>query len=517
MFEILIIIVFLVGYALITLEHTLGINKTAAALLTGTLCWTLVAISGHEPDKILINAQLPNAEIKEISIKVVDPISNKIKNNKNDFDIEAKINYGNARIILIPKYSLSIFSPISDQLNEIQGFLSELKNNLPGGSELKAEILPSSAAIDEHLIHHIADISGILFFLMGAMVIVELIDAHGGFRVITDSTKLKNKRKLLWAIGIVTFFLSSVLDNLTTAIVMASIVRKLFPDWSDRKILAGVVIIAANAGGAWSPIGDVTTTMLWVGGQITASGIVQKVLLSSLVCLIIPMAYMTFLLKGDINTNSGEITDQKQKAEGYKLFFFLGLSILILVPIFKTYTHLPPFIGMLLGLGILWLISELFHRKSEEQLRTHLSVTRMLQLIDIPSLLFFLGILSAVSALSTIGILKDLANYVDKGIGDYRIIMTVVGLSSAIFDNVPLVAAIQGMYDLNQYPVGSDLWNYLAYAAGTGGSILVIGSAAGVAIMTTMKLDFFWYLKKISLPALAGFLGGGLVYILLNT
>lgn len=389
MFEVLIVIIFLVGYALITLEHSLGINKTATALLTGTLCWTLVAISGHEPEKILINAQLPNAEIKEISTKVVEPLSNEIKNHKNDFNISAKIDFSRAQITLTEKEALPFFNSVTIRLEEIQNFLTGLKNDLPKGTELNAEIIPPSEVIDNVLVHHIADISGILFFLMGAMVIVELIDAHGGFRVITDSTKLKNKRKLLWAIGIVTFFLSSVLDNLTTAIVMASIVRKLFPDWNDRKILAGGVIIAANTGGAWSPIGDVTTTMLWVGGQITASGIVQKVLLPSLVCLIIPMAYMTFLLKGNINANSEDTADRKQKTEGYKLFFFLGLSILILVPIFKTYTHLPPFIGMLLGLGILWVISELFHRKSEEKLRTHLSVTRMLQLIDIPSLLFF--------------------------------------------------------------------------------------------------------------------------------
>lgn len=512
--DILIIIFFLIGYALITLEHTLNINKTATALLTGTLCWTLVVLSGHESDKILIEAYLPNSGIKDVSVKLVNPISNKIKNRNDHLEISAKINYEHAEIILKNKTEFQNSLQNNIQLKQIQSDLDELRNDLPKGTVLKAEIQPASVTIEEHLLHHISEIAGILFFLMGAMVIVELIDAHAGFRVITDSTKLKDKKKLLWAIGIFTFFLSPILDNLTTAIVMASIVRKLFPDWGDRKILSGVIIIAANAGGAWSPIGDVTTTMLWVGKQITASGVVSSLILPSIVCLLIPMIYLSFQVRGCINENTANIIESKEKIKGYKLFFFLGIGILILVPIFKTYTHLPPFVGMLLGLGIMWIISELYHRKSEEQLRTHLSVTRMLQLIDMPSLLFFLGILSAVSALSTMGILKNLATIVDTSIGDYKIFITIVGLCSAIFDNVPLVAAIQGMYDVNQYPAGSNLWNYLAYAAGTGGSILVIGSAAGIAIMTSMRLDFFWYLKKISLPALLGFLGGGIVYIL---
>lgn len=368
--------------------------------------------------------------------------------------------------------------------------------------------------VSEALMEHFSGIAAILFFLLGAMTIVELVDAHDGFKVVTDLITTNDKRKLLWIVCFVAFFLSAVLDNLTTTIVMVSVLRKLIDDRNERLIFVGMIVIAANAGGAWSPIGDVTTTMLWIGGQISTGKMIPLLILPSIVCLILPLLALTFILKGKIGHAKKEVEKITTSGSERNIIFFTGIGALIFVPVFKTVTHLPPFMGMLFGLSVLWIISELIHSKKEEAEKNRYSVVRVLQKIDTPSVLFFLGILVAISALETTGLLTKLANLMDEKIGNQNIIVLTIGLLSAIIDNVPLVAAAMGMYPLSVFPPDHYFWEFLAYCAGTGGSILIIGSAAGVAAMGMEKIEFFWYLKKIGWLALVGYFGGAMVYIL---
>ncbi len=371
----------------------------------------------------------------------------------------------------------------------------------------------------EHVIlqlgEHVGSISQILFFLIGAMTLVELIDSHDGFEVITNKITTKNKRRLLWIISFITFFLSAVLDNLTTAIVMVTLIRKLLQDKNDRMLFVGMIVIAANSGGAWSPIGDVTTTMLWIGGQITTVNIILKLFLPSLVSMVVPLILISVMIKGQFEGKKN--ADDKKLSNIPKfeknIVFFLGISALIFVPVFKTITHLPPFMGILIGLSVLWIVTEILHKKKEYE--NKITVAKALRRIDIPSILFFLGILVAVAALESTGLLKSLASSMSESIGDLRIISISLGFLSAIIDNVPLVAATMGMYDLQTFPADHYFWEFIAYCAGTGGSLLIIGSAAGVAAMGIEKIDFFWYVKKISLWALIGYLAGAAVYILL--
>lgn len=416
----ILITIFILGYSAIAFEHPIKINKTASALLTGVLCWTVYIMMSND---------------KHI---------------------------------------------ISDQLTE-----------------------------------HLGELSGILFFLMGAMTIVELIDAHDGFDIITSQITTTNKRKLIWIICIITFLLSAVLDNLTTTIVMVSLLRKLIDDKESRLLFVGMVIIAANAGGAWSPIGDVTTTMLWIGGQITANNIILKLIIPSLVSLLIPLIVLSFKLKGTITRPATvkEMTINPTSSFERNTVFLLGLGALVFVPIFKTITHLPPFMGVLFGLGLLWVVTEIIHSSKDDEDKDVLSVLHALRKIDMPSILFFLGILIAISALQSTGLLATLAQYMNDTIGNINIIVPLIGLLSAIIDNVPLVAASMGMYDLTTYPTDSYIWEFLAYCAGTGGSILIIGSAAGVAAMGMEKIDFMWYLKKIAWLAAIGYFAGALCYM----
>lgn len=415
------VVLFVIGYVAIALEHPIKINKTATALLTGVLCWTVYVMAS--PEK--------NAVVAELS-------------------------------------------------------------------------------------HHLASVSEILFFLLGAMTIVELIDAHQGFRLITERITSRNVRTLLWIVGLIAFFLSAVLDNLTTSIVMVSLLRKLIRDREQRWIFAGVVIIAANAGGAWSPIGDVTTTMLWIGGQITAINIMKELFLPSLVSLLVPLLYLTFKLKGTISPPSSRGTaehlSEASIREG-RIMFFVGLGGLLFVPVFKTVTHLPPYMGILLSLGVIWVVSEILHGDKDEAARKPFTAAYALSRIDAPSILFFLGILIAIGALEATHLLGDLAHWMDTSIGNQDLIVVAIGLASAVIDNVPLVAATMGMYDIAVYPPDAKIWEFLAYCAGTGGSILIIGSAAGVAVMGMEKIDFLWYLRRISFTALLGYFAGVLTYL----
>lgn len=415
------IIIFVVGYTAIALEHNIKINKTASALITGVLMWTVFALVNG--DKELINHEL---------------------------------------------------------------------------------------------LEHLGDISSILFFLMGAMTIVELIDSYNGFEVITEKIKSTNKRTIIWIIGFLAFFMSAMLDNLTTTIVMVALLRKLIDDRETRLMYVGVVVIAANAGGAWTPIGDVTTTMLWIGGQISALNIMVKLILPSLISLLIPLFAISLQLNGNVGRPFlATETYTKLSKQQQQIVLILGLSMLIMVPVFKTITHLQPFMGMMLGVGILWVVTEIMHRKHDENdEKFGRNLVEVLGRIDLPSILFFLGILMAVASLQSSGILEHVSRFLDKEIHNTNITVMLIGLASSIIDNVPLVAATQGMYSLSQYPMDSYIWEFLAYCAGTGGSLLIIGSAAGVAAMGMEKINFFWYMKKISWLAIIGYFAGAFTYIL---
>jgi len=362
---------------------------------------------------------------------------------------------------------------------------------------------------------HLGDIAGILFFLMGAMTIVELIDAHDGFEMITSYVQTNSKRKLVWIISFFAFFLSAVLDNLTATIVMVSMLRNIITDRKDRLLFVGLIVIAANAGGAWSPIGDVTTTMLWLGGQISAGVIIVQLIVPSLVCLLVPAFIVSMQVKGNFERhNGGVVKSRATNSRTRNAIFWLGVGSLLFVPIFKTITHLPPYMGILFGLGLMWCITEMIHSGKDEAEKGLLSVNHALRKIDTPSVLFFLGILLSVAALEVTGILGDLAKWMNMTIGSLEAITFSIGLLSSIVDNVPLVAATQGMYSLEQFPLNDQFWLLLAYCAGTGGSALIIGSAAGVAAMGMEKIDFFWYLKKISWLALLGYIAGMAAFLL---
>lgn len=358
------------------------------------------------------------------------------------------------------------------------------------------------------LVHHLGDIASIVFFLLGAMTIVELIDSHNGFDIITRQITTTSKSKLLLIITLITFFLSALLDNLTTAIVMTSLCLKILPGKQDRLWFAGLIVIAANAGGAWSPLGDVTTTMLWIGGQITALNIVVKLLLPSMVVCTIPALIAAARFKGKklAKIDPSVCTPEEQK-DG-KLILFTGIGFLLFVPVFKTLTHLPPFMGMLLALGLMWVITTFIHKDKPAAYLERYTVSKALQKIDSPSILFFLGILLAVTAIQSMGILTGLANFLNSTLKNDYLIGTALGLLSSVVDNVPLVAASQGMYDLNTYPTDHNFWEFLALTTGTGGSAIIIGSAAGVAVMGIEQIDFMWYLKNISWLALLGFTAG---------
>jgi len=372
----------------------------------------------------------------------------------------------------------------------------------------------SSHEVGDELLHHLGDIASILFFLLGAMTIVELIDSHNGFDIITQKIKTRSKQKLLLIIATLTFFLSALLDNLTTAIVMTSLCSKILAEKEDRLWFAGMIIIAANAGGAWSPLGDVTTTMLWIGGQITALNIMKQLILPSLVACIVPALFISYRFRGKkITAMPVSTCTEKEKKDG-RAILFAGVGLLLFVPAFKTVTHLPPFMGMLLALGIMWVITTIIHKDKDSETLERFTVARALQKIDTPSILFFLGILLAVSALQSFGILKELATFLSANLKNDYLIGTSLGLLSAVVDNVPLVAASQGMYDLSTYPTDHPFWEFLALTTGTGGSAIIIGTAAGVAVMGIEQVNFMWYLKKIGWLALIGFFAGILVFLL---
>ena len=369
--------------------------------------------------------------------------------------------------------------------------------------------------IESVLLHHIGKTAEILVFLLGAMTIVEIIDLHMGFEIIKSWVHTKSKRKLLYIITVLGFFLSAIIDNLTATIVLITILRKLIRNHDERIWYACMVIIAANAGGAWSPIGDVTTTMLWIGKKVSSAGLISHLVIPSILCAAIPVFIASFLksFKGNVMIEPVEPSEQKD-LKSSRTMLFLGLGAIIFVPIFKTITHLPPYIGMMLGLGVVWLVSEYVHPEEnfQEDQRYHYSAQKALSRIELSSILFFLGILMAVAALESLGLLFQFAQGLDHAIPNQDIVVVLLGIGSAIIDNVPLVAASMGMFT---DPIDAKVWHFIAYAAGTGGSMLVIGSAAGVAAMGMERIDFIWYVKNITWLAFVGFMSGAVGYLLL--
>jgi Na+/H+ antiporter NhaD/arsenite permease-like protein len=454
---VLMVVLFLLGYAAIAMEHQINVNKAASALVLCCLLWTIYIFIS--PD---IVANTPE-------------------------------------------------------------FLTFLSNEFPdeGFSNLAVFDYVTSVQI----IEHVGDIAEILFFLMGAMTIVELIDVHGGFSIIIDKITVKNKRKLLWIIGLITFFMSAVLDNLTTAIVMTMMLRKMVTDVKDRWIYAGIIIIAANSGGAFSPIGDVTTIMLWVKGNISTSGVIPALIIPSLVSLIVPLLFASKKLTGELTSQSADTCSEKNVTQDYitknerMIIFIMGISCLLFVPIFKTITHLPPFIGVLLGLSLMWIYTEIMYLKKRNMPQDYkATISVILSRIDMTTILFFLGILMAVSALQSAGLLAQMAQWLDVVFDkNIYIVNIIIGFLSSIVDNVPLVAGAMGMYELAEagaYALDGNFWLFLAYCAGVGGSMLIIGSAAGVVVMGLEKISFGWYLKNISLLAMLGYLAGAAVFVL---
>ncbi len=450
----LMIVIFVLGYIVIALEHPLKIDKAATALFIGSFTWVAYMLGAGD----------------------------------------------------------ILTSGVSVAWNEY------VMGHSDGASlETMREFI-----VHHEIVGHLGEISEILFFLLGAMTIVEITDQYNGFRVITDRIKTTKKVKLLWIVSFITFFLSAILDNLTTTIVMVALLRKLIDDKHTRWFYASMVVLAANAGGAWSPIGDVTTIMLWIGGQVTTANIILHTFLPSLVCLVVPLILLSFTMKGHITRpKENEDCHHSNAAINGNIMLMLGVSGLLFVPVFKTITHLPPYMGMLLSLAVIWIITEIMHRKKPQEKK--LSVSSILSKVDVPTVLFFLGILSAVAALQSAGQLNLLAFALDKHLGDTYLIGGAIGVLSAIVDNVPLVAGAMGMYPvaepgaegyLANFVQDGVFWKYIAYTAGTGGSMLIIGSAAGVAAMGLEKIDFIWYLKKISLLALLGYLAGIGVFIL---
>lgn len=412
------VIIFIIGYVAIALEHSIHLNKAASALLTGAICWTLYML-----------------------------------NSSNAHEVT------------------------------------------------------------EELTYHLGDVSSILVFLFGAMSMVEIIDAHNGFSLITNLIRTRSKVTLLWIISALTFFLSALLDNLTTAIVMTSLCNQLLNEKEDRLWFASLIVIAANAGGAWSPIGDVTTTMLWIGNQITAGNIIVKLILPSLAVYIIPTLFLSYKFKNQTIEIAPPPINLATRKDS-KIVLISGILLFIFVPIFKTISHLPPFVGMLLALGIMWIIVAILHAGKSEAEKKNFSVVSALQKTDLSGILFFLGILLAVASLEAFGLLKQLSVSLNSIFHNDYLVGSFLGILSAVIDNVPLVAAAQGMYDLASYPTNHPFWEFLALTTGTGGSMLIIGSAAGVAVMGIEKIDFVWYLKKISWLALIGYAGGILLFLL---
>jgi Na+/H+ antiporter NhaD/arsenite permease-like protein len=373
----------------------------------------------------------------------------------------------------------------------------------------------ASDTVLEQLSEQLAEVSDICFFLLAASTIVEVVDAHQGFKVVTNQIKTTSKKQLFWTIGFLTFFLSAILNNLTVTIVMCSLLRKLVPNEDDRKLFGAMVVVAANAGGVWTPIGDVTTTMLWINNQLSTIPTITELFLPSAVCLVASLAFLVNQVEEDSSLENSSLPEPSELAPRGKLVFWSGIASLLCVPVFAELTGLPPYLAMLTGLGAIWTLTDALHLGDEGE-DDALQVPAALSKLDTAGILFFLGILMSIGVLDKSGLLQELAVFLSNTLPSLDIIATVIGLASALIDNVPLVAATMGMYDISDYATDDKLWQLIALCAGTGGSILVIGSASGVALMGLEKVDFLWYAKKVSLGATIGYFAGIATYLVEN-
>ena len=459
---------FVIGYIVIVFEHPLRLDKTVPALLMGAICWALLSLG---------------------------------------------FNSGTLEIVNTEGEVFNMFNSLSGEAMEI---------GHAGAHEVAEEGFVGT------LLHHLGKTAEILIFLIGAMTIVEIVDLHRGFDVLKSWVHTRKKKKLLWIMGGLGFILSAIIDNLTATIVLVTLLRKLVPDREQRIWYVALIVIAANAGGAWSPIGDVTTTMLWIGKRVSTAGLMEFLIVPSLVCFVVPFVIASFLRPFQGELVMPELTDAEEEEQGRllssKTMLFLGLGMIVFVPVFKTLTHLPPYLGMMLSLGVVWLVSEYIHPEEDftEERKAQYSAHKALSRIEMSSILFFLGILMSVAALETVvvngvGSLRAVAESLRSVIPNEDIVIIVLGFLSAIIDNVPLVAASMGMYDLATHPIDARLWHFIAYSAGTGGSMLIIGSAAGVAAMGMERIDFIWYFKKIAWLALLGFAAGAVTFLVIES
>jgi Na+/H+ antiporter NhaD/arsenite permease-like protein len=450
---------FVIGYIVIVFEHPLRLDKTVPALLMGSICWALLSIG---------------------------------------------FNTGSLEVIDTHNHIYSMADHAGGAHGDVEeGFIGTL-------------------------LHHLGKTAEILIFLIGAMTIVEIVDLHRGFDILKGWIRTRSKNRLLWIVGALGFILSAIIDNLTATIVLVTLLRKLVPDREQRIWYIALIVIAANAGGAWSPIGDVTTTMLWIGQRVSTEGLVLNLVIPSIVCFVVPFLVASLMkpFKGELNLpddDHDEVVEARQLLSSQTMLF-LGLGMIVFVPIFKTVTHLPPYLGMMLSLGVVWLVSEYIHPEEDftEERKAAYSAHKALSRIEMSSILFFLGILMAVAALESVvvngvGALRAVAESLQSVIPNQDVVIIILGFLSAIIDNVPLVAASMGMYDMATYPIDSKLWHFIAYSAGTGGSMLIIGSAAGVAAMGMERIDFIWYLRKIAWLAFIGFFAGALVFLGLSS
>ncbi|MEM6397634.1 MAG: sodium:proton antiporter NhaD [Bacteroidota bacterium] len=511
-----VILTFVIGYVLIVFEHPLHLDKTVPALLMGSICWALLSLGFNGASLSVVDT---HEHVFSLMDAGVDAIKAMFANVSSIADGPELVSIFEEQIQTM---GLANQESLIASMVEVVEHLHKEELSITQAHVTEAFLEVQHHGFDNSLLHHLGKTAEILIFLIGAMTIVELVDLHRGFDILKEWVSTPSKVKLLWIMGVLGFILSAIIDNLTATIVLVTLLRKIIPDRNERLWYAGMIVIAANAGGAWSPIGDVTTTMLWIGDRVTTIGLIQNLVIPSIVCFVVPfvVASRMGVFKGDITRISNDPNKEAKRLLSSQTMLFLGLGMIVFVPIFKTITHLPPYLGMMLSLGVVWLVSEYIHPEEDftEERRDQYGAHKALSRIEMSSILFFLGILMAVAALETlviggVGALRSVAESLDAALPNQDITVIILGFLSAIIDNVPLVAASMGMYDA---ATDSKLWHFIAYSAGTGGSMLIIGSAAGVAAMGMEKIDFIWYFKKIAWLAFVGFIAGAGVFLFLH-
>lgn len=511
---------FIIGYVVIVFEHPLRLDKTVPALLMGAICWALISLGFNYGILDVIDG---HEHLFTLSHDVVDALKAVIASGGGD---EQLIQAFTQSVGQMPDLSAEIQTEYVHRLEETLHHMHEVNSPITAESIEAAFHHTNEEGFGSNLLHHLGKTAEILIFLIGAMTIVEIVDLHRGFDILKGWISTRSRKKLLWIVGALGFILSAIIDNLTATIVLVTLLRKLVPDREQRLWYVALIVIAANAGGAWSPIGDVTTTMLWIGDRVSVTGLAEYLIIPSLICFVVPFIIASFMkpfqgeiISPELDSTEG-VPEESERLLSSKTMLFLGLGMIVFVPVFKVVTHLPPYLGMMLSLGVVWLVSEYIHPEEDftEERKAAYSPHKALSRIEMSSILFFLGILMAVAALETlavgnVGALRAVADALQEAIPNQDIVIFILGFLSAIIDNVPLVAASMGMYDMQTYAIDDKLWHFIAYSAGTGGSMLIIGSAAGVAAMGMERIDFIWYFKKIAWLAFIGFFFGALAFL----